>query len=571
VNSPADESANVYDRASRRWWITLLCLVCALAVALLSWAGRYSINPDGISYLDMADQLLKGNLGVLVHPYWSPLYPCLLAVALKIFSPTPARELLVVHLVNCLIGLTTLASFTFFLCEWSRLRPRSSGSGAMTAFRLHTAFAYALFLWGSGEMIGLADVSPDLCVAAVVFLTAGLCCRLATARGGLATSVALGVALSLGYFTKAAMLPLGIALLILLAIPRLFALPRRSLVALSGLVFFIAVAPHVFLLSRHAHRLSIGDSGRLNYAWLVLQQIPAHQGWIGSTAETGTPLHPLHVLSVTPTVIEFKDTVPGTYPLWYNPAYFYDGLRMHFNLRKQLAALARSAHDLRLDLGRKLILLFAGLIVLFGFSIRRRAPVDFSSGWLILWSLAAFCMYALVGIEPRYIAAFVVLFWIALYDTVSRDTFTSARVANLAVFAFVTAYIGLTQLLFLWSAINQSMREPSPPNQFVVATQLAGLGLLPGDDIATVGDGSGAYYARLAQLRVIAIIGLPGSNSDAAQLWTLSDSDFNAVKQELRQIGAKAIVSPAKWKCTVTANNGWHSIDDTGYCVQLLD
>jgi hypothetical protein len=100
---------------------------------------------------------------------------------------------------------------------------------------------------------------------------------------------------------------------------------------------------------------------------------------------------------------------------------------------------------------------------------------------------------------------------------------------------------------------------------------LGGLGLRAGDEIATVGYPFDVYYARLARLRVIANIGFNGDRGpyEVDKFWELSDSKFNALKKELRGIGVKAIVSPDK--CVVTSSNGWHSIGNTGYCVQLLE
>ena len=69
MSSKTSKSTNVPIVSSPRWWIAELCLFCGLAIALLSWANRFSMNPNGISYLHMADQLLKGDLRALVHPY----------------------------------------------------------------------------------------------------------------------------------------------------------------------------------------------------------------------------------------------------------------------------------------------------------------------------------------------------------------------------------------------------------------------------------------------------------------------------------------------------------------------
>ena len=308
----------------RRQWIALLCLVCGLILGFTCWIDRFVINPDGVSYLDMADQMLKGDVGAFVHPYWSALYPFLLAITRKIFSPSPAGELVVVHLLTYAITLLALAAFTFFLIQWSRALAIDFEGGSIADFRARTGFAYVLFLWAIVGMIGVGPLSPDICVAALVFLIAGLCARLGLASSGWGTAVSLGLALSSGYFAKAPMLPLGIVVLALVAMPYISPAqtsrtPRRSMLAAAGLIFCLVIAPHIFLLSRQEHHLTFGESGRLNYAWLVTREVPVHAGWIDYTPETGTPVHPLRVLRRGPTVLEFKDTVPGTYPLWYNP------------------------------------------------------------------------------------------------------------------------------------------------------------------------------------------------------------------------------------------------------------
>ena len=59
--------------------------------------------------------------------------------------------------------------------------------------------------------------------------------------------------------------------------------------------------------------------------------------------------------------------------------------------------------------------------------------MDFSKPWLILWPLAAFSMFALVLIEGRFIAPFLVLFWISVYDAVSPGSLVPAQRAAIGV------------------------------------------------------------------------------------------------------------------------------------------
>ena len=143
------------------------------------------MNPDGVSYLDMTDLLLRGDYRPLAHPYWSPLYPCLLALLLKVSSASSETEAVIVHLGNGLVGLAALASFTFLVVQWQHLRVANQKTDlSLVAFRLRLAFAYLMFLWATIQMIGLALVTPDLCVAVLVYLAAALCFRMAGGSGG---------------------------------------------------------------------------------------------------------------------------------------------------------------------------------------------------------------------------------------------------------------------------------------------------------------------------------------------------------------------------------------------------
>src|SRR5258708_5884113 len=49
--------------------------VVALLGLLQAWDFRFEMNPDGISYLDMAEAFLRDGYSGLVNGYWSPLYP----------------------------------------------------------------------------------------------------------------------------------------------------------------------------------------------------------------------------------------------------------------------------------------------------------------------------------------------------------------------------------------------------------------------------------------------------------------------------------------------------------------
>src|SRR5438094_868191 len=56
-------------------YLRLLLLVLAAALgALDSWASRYSLNPMGVSYLDMGDAFVRRDWQTALNGLWSPLY-----------------------------------------------------------------------------------------------------------------------------------------------------------------------------------------------------------------------------------------------------------------------------------------------------------------------------------------------------------------------------------------------------------------------------------------------------------------------------------------------------------------
>jgi hypothetical protein len=548
------------EQSAKRRWIAFLCLVCSLFITMQAWASRYAMNPDGISYLDMAERLLQGDFSTLVHPYWSPLYPTLLAIGLKL-SPASAPVFPVAHAVNWLIGLGALAGFTFLVAERARRQDVESG------FYCRTGFAYMLFLWATMEGLSLAQVIPDLCVAALLYLIACLCCRLADRSSGRGISCLLGIVLGLAVLSKAAMLPLGIGLLVILALPGLSISPPRSHVAVAAIVFGLIIGAYGLALSRQQHRFTLGDAGKLNYAWLVAGEIPLHAGWIEPSPTSGTPAHPPRLLSSNPTVIAFKEMAPGTYPLWYNPAFFHEGLRVKFDLRKQFSAVAKSWQTLRWAAGSSLIPLLAGLFVLFTLTPVRQAVISFWTSPLGVWPVLAMTMFALVTIEARYVAPFLVLFWLAVYDAATPGKLQSAQQAVLSVTAVSILLFQLSHL----GTLAGTFRSAATPTHVAVSRELRRLGLHSGDEIATVGPGFSAYYAKLAKLRIVASIGWKGGEyADTGQVEALTDTQFDAIKEKLREVPVKAIVSHYDCAAAERGRHAWHSIANTDYCVLLL-
>jgi hypothetical protein len=211
--------------------------------------------------------------------------------------------------------------------------------------------------------------------------------------------IALGWVLGLGYYAKSVVLVMGFVLLILLLASRRRSL-KRTLIAIAAML--LLAAPQILLVSKRVGHLSIGETGRLNYLWWV-NGIQPFVGWTG-TPGGDVPAHGPRTIFDNPQVLEFATPIAGTYPLWYDPAYWYEGANARFNASQQIVALRRSLQfyaGIFIDLKYPI----AGFVVLSLFALWRRGSPNWNYLWLLIWSIAILFMYALEFTEYRYAAA----------------------------------------------------------------------------------------------------------------------------------------------------------------------
>ncbi len=145
----------------------------ALVLGLLHvWAHRNDVSPDSISYIEIAWATARSGLQQIVNAYWSPLYPFLLSLVFRQFHPPVQWEFTAAHLLNFAVYLASLASFELFLEELILQRQAACESHEKS---LHVSprtvwiWGYVFFLWASYFWLGLAWVTPDLCVAVLVY------------------------------------------------------------------------------------------------------------------------------------------------------------------------------------------------------------------------------------------------------------------------------------------------------------------------------------------------------------------------------------------------------------------
>jgi hypothetical protein len=383
---------------------TLHALVLAVG-AVQAWSHRFEMNPDGVAYLDIAQRFAGGDWAGLLNGYWSPLYSVLLGIALRITQPSPTGEFVLAHGVNLCLYLAAYAVALWFAREIERDRAPEPTSGALqgpwSPVWCRLGFT-GLFLWCTAGLIPLGGVTPDLAGLAIVVSTAATLVRLRRGRGGWASAMGFGALLGLGYLARAALLLLApVWLGVLAATGR--GRERGAVLLWAVIGFVILSAPFVLALSRVKGRLTFGDAGRLNYAWFVTG--PRTLGPDAGDSEAPL-LHPVRRVLADPPVYEFAQPVPGTYPVSTDPSYWLEGLPLRFDPASQWAVLIRHFKRYGTILAP---LLAAGVVLAAAAGLRRAGQAVVRNRALLTVCLAAMLLYALVHVERRFVAPWVLI------------------------------------------------------------------------------------------------------------------------------------------------------------------
>ena len=431
--------------------------------ALQAWNGRFLLNPDGVSYLDIADAYLRADWHNAVSTYWSPLYSGCLAGAL-VLRPPSVWEFAAVKLVNFAIFLGALAAFERLLRELTLQRPARANAAEESASLprgVSLLVGYALFIGSSCVLTSVAYVSPDLLVSAFVYLLAAEALRVGRKGTTPARSLTFGLLLGLGCLAKAVLLPVGLVFLAASAF-RTGSFRKAAVhVAAAAAVLLIVFGGFVAAMSAKAGRLTLGDVSRLNYLWIV-NGVPDH-GWLTDDPRLGAPTHPPLRLPCALPAYEYAGPAAATYPLWNDPPAWCDGLKWRFDARQQLAAVAASLLDYYYIFLSHLAPLTAALAALHvgawlagGGTLRARLAAQLrglaSDYPILLPALAACGLYGLVVVEPRYLAGFVVLLGVALLRGVR---FPAARRDEAGRWAWAVTVV-LVAAPMLWMGVQQA-------------------------------------------------------------------------------------------------------------------
>ncbi len=540
--------------------------ICQIAVLLMgarcAFAGRHlPVGADGLAYLDVARAYLRHDWHTAVNGYWGPLYSWLLAIAMQIFHPGIRTESATARSLNFAIfslALYTFSRYWHAAADWQRRTGADETSIPDAGPRVWVVLGYLLFAVNFAWSVDA--VNPDILVAALVFAIAAVLFKLNSyQQHGIGAYVWLGALLAIGYYAKAILLYFAVFVLGAMVIQGFrSANLRRPIAAIA--VFLVLVAPFAAILSRTLGHLTVGDSGRLNYAWFV--NGPETKTWMrDSFGGAPLPFYPGAVVLDSPRVFRLPLIMGVTYAPWYDAARFDKRSRSIFDLRRQLRQMAINVRSLKeLILGADAALLVPLLILVWytpRTSLRRFAATWFCT----LPTVAVVGMYLLVHLVQRFVLGFSLVLWGAALGSIVVPSGLEL-LARRAMVAATLVFAGATMpglLHYLASSRPQSCMQ-----DMAIAEAISRSGIAPGDAVASIGDGQEAYWAHLAGVSVVAEVW----SIDSAQFELGSPAVLQAALRSMADAGAKAVVWRAR--SDQPCPSSWLSIPEHSGCMILL-
>jgi hypothetical protein len=570
----------------------LLLVLCGIGYAKYD---NYQLDGDAVAFMDIADAMRAHNFALVPNGYWNPAYSAALAAGQAIAHPSRWNELQTFYWVNFWIFLGCIAACIYFVRSLALVREGlvdsglDSGTGPALSRPALELAALGLLLFSFERELNLGAVRSDALLLFFFFLAASFLLRIQSG-GRMYFYALLGAALGLGYLTKSfAFLPAGFLLtaLFVYGLTRKQAATgpatrRRILTGtiLAGLVFSAIAAPYVVAISRQRGRPTTGESARMNYCFFVDQTDRWHEARTGKLGHAAAHfLHPEQVLLNSPPVYSYAQHPYGTYPLWFDPAYWTDTLQPHFWLRGEVARLVRcTALLVRYIAGHLEPFALLGALLFAGCFYAKRRALWLPLAPAALWGLLMLGIYFPVDLQDRYLTGPFLLVVLPALAMLRRPADSSR---NPYAGQIATALALLLALLAVADAardIGQRRRllvtAPHPigaysPEIYGAAQGLTGLGLRPGQTVACFGDTAcylDHYWARVAETPIRAEIEVP-DGSDPGRFWA-AQTDQPQVVADLQQLGIAAIVANFAPSAHIPA--GWQQLSGSNFYAYLI-
>ena len=433
-----------------------------------------------------------------------------MGTALDLAAPSRPHELVVVMVVNVLIVALVLVTFAWWLRElFALLRHRRVW--LVVSEPVIRVLAYGVLAWAVLTEVTASVVTPDMLLVAVAFAATAALMRIARLGGSPAIWLGLGVLLGIGYLVKSGfVVPALVACAACAVLTAGGGVRRVGGLALALAACVCVAAPFVAVLSGKEGRLELGDYGTLNYAWDV-DGVTRSLNWTGGDGEFGRPAHPT-LIANAPLTFAYRSPIGGSIPVWYDPAYWYAGVKPRVVVGGQFRALASSVRaTLRAIVVGPLILLLVPLFLLWRAPGRdpgdapaertpwsRRALRAIGDHAYLALALAGILTYLPLLVVTRYIAAYIAIlavtaFLLACGRLGRRDL--PRQIADRV--ALATLLVGT--LTFVYAALRPADHvahqlgggDAPGTSDLRVARALTRAGIVAGSGVAFVGESDG--------------------------------------------------------------------------------
>jgi hypothetical protein len=538
----------------REW---MYCLGIALG-AIYAYSYRFAMSPDGIGYLDVAAAYVRQDWPAAINSWWSPAYSWILAIFLRIFSPTSRTELPLLHLVNFLCFAWTAWCFHRF---WQALldsieKPEANLAGLpfLTPLALDL-FGYGLFFFLFLPLI--ATPTPDVFASSFMFLIAERILRCKTiGRISWHDAVTIGLLIAFGYLAKAILLYFGLAAIGTAAVD--YNLRNRRALLVSSVVLFVAIAPWMVALHHSFGRWTLGAAGPLNYAWFV---DGTRTGTFPGPAGAPLPYFPGNQIFNQPAIYAVPTQPNITYVPWYDPGRFDRSDRARFQWRGQIGALQKNLRWLGkwlfLNLGPMSVAVL-GLLLLSGTAT---AVVFIRYLAVAVPSLFVIALYSLVYIRTqRYIVGMAVLLFAVILAAVRIERKKQVLVRAILVSGLII--FTLTSVPGVLITIEGVLNRGSDPT-VELAEALNHAGISANSRVGTVGTGLYAYWAHLARVNVAAEMW----DEDTPLFWNASLARRNAMLCVMGEAGSSAVIGHPPQNVGLS---GWEPLGNSGYWMRRV-
>jgi len=518
-----------------RWLFRSVAAVLALLEIV---EVRNTFGPDPRAYMELARAILRHDWAMVTNAYWSALYPWFLAATLAVFHPSLRWEFPVAHFSAFPLYLVCMAAFEFFWATLLKRRQVMCVNPAVGGAPIHSAqmwiLGYSLFIWTT---VGLAVlVNPDSLVITSVFVSAALLMRMEMDGGSRPPLYAwFGISLGFGYLAKAVLFPMALAFLTaMFFVSRTDLRRRRQCMALALLAFVAISTPEIALLSHAKGRLTFSDTGKLNLAWFNYH-LP-YRNWQGLPPGTGTPAHPTRRVFDHPAVYEFNGPLRASYPPWFDPSYWNEGLSPTFSL----ALVARHfLHEIGV-FGSLLLHPTAWIVGMFLIFLgsKPRATLEEIAPYryLIVLAAVAVTLYCLTNMQDRFFAPWKFLLWGSILAG------TRVRSSLAPLYQGLAALISLALVAAMIHLVYGESRQVFPSDvtpEYATAEGLQRMGLQPGEKVGAIGFDNDAYWAYLAHFDIVAEI----NTGETCLFWSEPSATQSQILEKFAQAGATVVVA----------------------------